>query len=75
MILLYFRDDSMTKMSSSQPAPVVGGADNNDSLPRNISGVFVGSSFSQPVDPDNMILASQFSASQMVSKVCTGNFD
>ncbi|KAG8191955.1 hypothetical protein JTE90_007750 [Oedothorax gibbosus] len=62
------REDSVTKMSYSQPAPNFVYVDNNDSLPRNISGDYVGPSFSQPVDPDNMILASQFSASQMMSK-------
>ncbi|KAF8793354.1 Serine/threonine-protein kinase grp like protein [Argiope bruennichi] len=61
------REDSVSKMSYSQPAPLLR-EDNSDSLPKDISGITIGYSFSQPVDPENMILTSQFSSSQMVSK-------
>ncbi|GBL82008.1 Serine/threonine-protein kinase Chk1 [Araneus ventricosus] len=61
------REDSVSKMSYSQPAPIL--RENSiDSLPKDISGITIGYSFSQPVDPENMILTSQFSSSQMVSK-------
>ncbi|CAL1287377.1 unnamed protein product [Larinioides sclopetarius] len=61
------REDSISKMSYSQPAPIMN-ENNIDSLPKDISGITIGYSFSQPVDPENMILTSQFSSSQMVSK-------
>ncbi|GFT08256.1 hypothetical protein NPIL_413621 [Nephila pilipes] len=61
------KEDSITKISYSQPTLILK-EDNIDSLPKDISGMSVGYSFSQPVDPENMILTSQFTASQMVSK-------
>ncbi|XP_054724563.1 serine/threonine-protein kinase Chk1-like [Uloborus diversus] len=63
-----FREESGTKMSYSQPVQSLRDSDDENDLPGNISTLTTGVSFSQPVDPDNMILASQFSASQMVSK-------
>ncbi|GFY38723.1 hypothetical protein TNIN_51801 [Trichonephila inaurata madagascariensis] len=61
------KEDTLTKMSYSQPTPILS-EDNIDNLPKDISGMTVGYSFSQPVDPENMILTSQFTTSQMVSK-------
>ncbi|KFM67720.1 Serine/threonine-protein kinase Chk1, partial [Stegodyphus mimosarum] len=62
------KEESGSKLSFSQPAQVLRDSGNIDGLSGNISSVTVGVSFSQPVDPENMILASQFKASQTVSK-------
>ncbi|GFX12833.1 hypothetical protein TNCV_1975711 [Trichonephila clavipes] len=61
------KEDTITKMSYSQPTPILR-EDNIDNLPKDISGMTLGYSFSQPVDPENMILTPQFTNSQMVSK-------
>ncbi|GIX85872.1 hypothetical protein CEXT_577131 [Caerostris extrusa] len=57
------REDTTSKMSYSQPPPVLK-EDNIDGLPKDISSIPVGYSFSQPVDPENMILTPPFLASQ-----------
>lgn len=60
------REDPDTRMSYSQPVQLIKESESVDS-PNNIDYLAI-VSFSQPVDPENMILASQFTASQKVSK-------
>ncbi|XP_015915294.1 serine/threonine-protein kinase Chk1 [Parasteatoda tepidariorum] len=62
------KEESVTKLSFSQPAPVNREHEKTSCLPGDINFSTVGVSFSQPVDPDNMILSTQFTASQSPSR-------
>lgn len=68
-VCLFCREGPETKISYSQPVLLDKEYDSIDS-PLSINDLTVGVSFSQPVDPDNMILSTQFTGdSQSASKV------
>ena len=64
----FFREEPETKFSYSQPVQLIKDSESVD-CPDYVNNLTVGMSFSQPVDPDNMILTTKFTASQMISKV------
>lgn len=62
------KEDPETKFCYSQPVQINKDSESVDCPDYFNNNLSIGLSFSQPVDPDNMILTTKFTASQMVSK-------